>query len=197
MTLTTTRPDYAVARKAMIDSQLRTSGVNEAFVLERMSAVPREEFVPEGARHRIYGSRDPARDRRLSARPRCFMARCWPKRIRPRTIVSSSSMPGAGTCLHWSNRWSARSIPWLPKRPPMAASAAITRWCWSTGRLNTCPPRWPSWSARAAGSSPAWSIAASRGWPPAASRARLSPCSRSPKWVSRGGAFDRPQNWSF
>ena len=54
MTLTTTRPDYAVARKAMIDSQLRTSGVNEAFVLERMSAVPREEFVPEGARATAY-----------------------------------------------------------------------------------------------------------------------------------------------
>lgn len=57
MTLTTTRPDYAVARKAMIDSQLRTSGVNEAFVLERMSAVPREEFVPEGARATAYMDR--------------------------------------------------------------------------------------------------------------------------------------------
>ena len=57
MTLTTTRPDYAAARKAMIDSQLRTSGVNEAFVLERMSAVPREEFVPEGARATAYMDR--------------------------------------------------------------------------------------------------------------------------------------------
>ena len=57
MTQTTTRPDYAVARKAMIDSQLRTSGVNEAFVLERMSAVPREEFVPEGARATAYMDR--------------------------------------------------------------------------------------------------------------------------------------------
>ena len=34
MTLTSTRPDYAAARKAMIDSQLRTSGVNES--LERL-----------------------------------------------------------------------------------------------------------------------------------------------------------------
>ena len=47
MTLTSTRPDYAAARKAMIDSQLRTSGVNETFVLDRMKAVPREDFVPE------------------------------------------------------------------------------------------------------------------------------------------------------
>ena len=35
------------ARKAMIDSQLRTSGVNEEFVLARMMAVPREDFLPE------------------------------------------------------------------------------------------------------------------------------------------------------
>ena len=40
------RPDSAVARRAMIDSQLRTSGVNEEFVLARMLAVPREAFLP-------------------------------------------------------------------------------------------------------------------------------------------------------
>jgi protein-L-isoaspartate(D-aspartate) O-methyltransferase len=34
------------ARKAMIDSQLRTSGVNDEYVLERMMAVPREDFLP-------------------------------------------------------------------------------------------------------------------------------------------------------
>jgi protein-L-isoaspartate(D-aspartate) O-methyltransferase len=35
------------ARRAMIDSQLRTSGVNEEYVLARMLAVPREDFLPE------------------------------------------------------------------------------------------------------------------------------------------------------
>ena len=54
MTLTSTRPDYAAARKAMIDSQLRTSGVNETFVLDRMKAVPREDFVPESAKATAY-----------------------------------------------------------------------------------------------------------------------------------------------
>lgn len=39
--------DTAPARKAMIDSQLRTSGVNEEFVLGRMNAVAREDFLPE------------------------------------------------------------------------------------------------------------------------------------------------------
>ena len=36
----------ARARKAMIDSQLRTSGVNAPFVLARMNAVHRERYVP-------------------------------------------------------------------------------------------------------------------------------------------------------
>lgn len=57
MTLTTTRPDHAAARKAMIDSQLRTSGVNDAFVLERMASVPREDFVPESAKATAYMDR--------------------------------------------------------------------------------------------------------------------------------------------
>lgn len=57
MTTIKTRPDYTAARKAMIDSQLRTSGVNEAFVLERMGTVPREDFVPEGAKGTAYMDR--------------------------------------------------------------------------------------------------------------------------------------------
>ena len=44
--MTTTLPDPAIARRAMIDSQLRTSGVNEEYVLARMLAVPREDFLP-------------------------------------------------------------------------------------------------------------------------------------------------------
>ncbi|MGE5953687.1 MAG: protein-L-isoaspartate O-methyltransferase family protein [Qipengyuania vulgaris] len=56
-TTTQTRPDYAVARKAMLDSQLRTSGINEPFVLERMGAVAREDFVPEAAKGTAYMDR--------------------------------------------------------------------------------------------------------------------------------------------
>lgn len=47
--LTMTRDPYtdtSTARRAMIDSQLRTSGVNEEYVLARMLAVPREDFLP-------------------------------------------------------------------------------------------------------------------------------------------------------
>ena len=50
-------PDFAAARRAMIDSELRTSGVNEPFVLERMNAVAREDFVPEAMRSTAYTDR--------------------------------------------------------------------------------------------------------------------------------------------
>ncbi|MEP1422841.1 MAG: protein-L-isoaspartate O-methyltransferase [Erythrobacter sp.] len=46
MSLTETA-NTETARKAMIDSQLRTSGVNEEFVLRRMNTVPREAFLPQ------------------------------------------------------------------------------------------------------------------------------------------------------
>lgn len=54
---TQTAPDLAAARRAMIDSQLRTSGVNEPWVLARMNAVPREDFVPDSARAVAYTDR--------------------------------------------------------------------------------------------------------------------------------------------
>lgn len=47
----------AEARRAMVDSQLRVSGVNAELVRERMSAVPRENFVPETARSIAYMDR--------------------------------------------------------------------------------------------------------------------------------------------
>lgn len=55
MTMTIDR--FQAARRAMIDSQLRTSGVNEDFVLDRMSTVPREDFVSESARGTAYMDR--------------------------------------------------------------------------------------------------------------------------------------------
>lgn len=54
MTLTEDRSAAAVARQAMIVSQLRTSGVNEHWVLEAMAGVAREDFVPAGMRDAAY-----------------------------------------------------------------------------------------------------------------------------------------------
>jgi protein-L-isoaspartate(D-aspartate) O-methyltransferase len=57
VTLVEDRPvagGQAAARKAMIDSQLRTSGVNAPYVLARMGEVAREDFVPANARGIAY-----------------------------------------------------------------------------------------------------------------------------------------------
>lgn len=56
-TLDQPRSRFDEARRAMIDSQLRTSGVNEPFVLARMGSVPREDFVPESQRAAAYADR--------------------------------------------------------------------------------------------------------------------------------------------
>lgn len=59
MTIVQDRPaaNFAAARKAMVDSQLRVSGVNADFVRERMGSVPREDFVPEAVRANAYMDR--------------------------------------------------------------------------------------------------------------------------------------------
>ena len=56
MTMTAQRPasGYGAARRAMIDSQLRTSGVNEPWVLSAFARVAREDFVPQAARDAAY-----------------------------------------------------------------------------------------------------------------------------------------------
>lgn len=46
--------DPAAARRAMIDSQLRTSGINQPAVLAAMAAIPREDHVPVRARGHAY-----------------------------------------------------------------------------------------------------------------------------------------------
>lgn len=58
------------ARRAMIDSQLRTSGVNAPWVLAAMANVPREDFVPPAMRDAAYIDRAiPLGDGRMLASP--------------------------------------------------------------------------------------------------------------------------------
>jgi protein-L-isoaspartate(D-aspartate) O-methyltransferase len=40
------KADFETARKAMIDSQLRTSGVNEPWIMAAIGSLAREDFVP-------------------------------------------------------------------------------------------------------------------------------------------------------
>jgi protein-L-isoaspartate(D-aspartate) O-methyltransferase len=45
MTVQTPIPDFAVARAAMVENQLRPQGVTDPVVLDAMGSVPREKFV--------------------------------------------------------------------------------------------------------------------------------------------------------
>jgi protein-L-isoaspartate(D-aspartate) O-methyltransferase len=50
-------PDFPAMRRAMIDSQLRTSGVSEPWIVAAMAALPRELFVPADRRATAYMDR--------------------------------------------------------------------------------------------------------------------------------------------
>ena len=54
MTVHAPVPDYVAARQAMVDSQLRPQGVNDPAVIEAMSLVPRERFVPDEQKPLAY-----------------------------------------------------------------------------------------------------------------------------------------------
>jgi protein-L-isoaspartate(D-aspartate) O-methyltransferase len=49
--------DFSVARRAMVDNQLRPEGVTDRPVLAAMGSVERERFVPESARPLAYFDR--------------------------------------------------------------------------------------------------------------------------------------------
>lgn len=60
MTVVEDRPtaeDMQIARRAMIDSQLRVSGVNSPGILAAFNAVAREDFVPADRRAVAYADR--------------------------------------------------------------------------------------------------------------------------------------------
>jgi protein-L-isoaspartate(D-aspartate) O-methyltransferase len=46
--------DFAAARRAMVDSQLRPQAVTDPLVVAAMAGVPREQFVPEASRAVAY-----------------------------------------------------------------------------------------------------------------------------------------------
>jgi protein-L-isoaspartate(D-aspartate) O-methyltransferase len=57
MTIHTPIPDFAAAREAMVDSQLRPVGVTDPLVIEAMGTVERERFLPDDSRSLAYAER--------------------------------------------------------------------------------------------------------------------------------------------
>ena len=87
--------DPAAARRAMIDSQLRTSGINQPAVLAAMAAVAREDFVPAAARGHAYIDRAiPLGNGRALPAPlvqAALLAQAMPKPGQRVLVVSSGS----------------------------------------------------------------------------------------------------------
>ena len=70
MTVQSPIPDFAAARQAMIDNQLRPVGVTDPVVLEAMGSVAREQFVADESRPLAYVDRSlPLGDGRFLAAP--------------------------------------------------------------------------------------------------------------------------------
>ena len=57
MTIQSPIPDFATARTAMIESQLRPQGVTDAGVLRAMGSIQREKFLPSHTRPLAYVDR--------------------------------------------------------------------------------------------------------------------------------------------
>src|SRR5687768_7743137 len=57
MTVQVPIPDFAAARRAMIENQLRPVGVSDQLVLDAMGSVAREQFVPDDNRPLAYVDR--------------------------------------------------------------------------------------------------------------------------------------------
>jgi protein-L-isoaspartate(D-aspartate) O-methyltransferase len=70
MTVQRPIPDFAAARAAMVESQLRPQGVTDPAVLAAMGSVPREKFLPPETRPIAYVDRAvPMGDGRFLAAP--------------------------------------------------------------------------------------------------------------------------------
>jgi protein-L-isoaspartate(D-aspartate) O-methyltransferase len=57
MTLQSSIPDFAAAREAMVESQLRPQGVTDPAVLQAMGTIQRERFLPRHTRPLAYADR--------------------------------------------------------------------------------------------------------------------------------------------
>ena len=132
MTTTTTQHDTAAARRAMIDSQLRTSGVNEEFVLARMLAVPREDYLPEDKASLAYIDRSVALGEDAHLAAPLFYGK----------LLSKAARATSPTC---SARWlpaSTRPVSLMRQAASLPRAQAIRSSSW-TAQSNTCPHKSP------------------------------------------------------
>lgn len=88
--------DYAAARRAMVDCQVRPSDVTRYAIIDAMLTVPRELFVPRAKREIAYaGTEIPLGDGRAMMDPRTFAKMLDIANIDPADLVLDLA-PGTG-----------------------------------------------------------------------------------------------------
>lgn len=88
--------DFAQARLAMVDSQLRPNEVNEPTVTEAMGSVPRELFLPKSKRSVAYVDSDiEIKDGRYLMEPRVLGRLLVAAAVQPTDLVLDIA-PGSG-----------------------------------------------------------------------------------------------------
>lgn len=114
--------DYAAAREAMVDRQVRPSDVTRYPIIEAMLAVPREDFVPEPLKPVAYlGEHVPLAPGRVLLDPRVFAKLLDALAVGPRDLVLD-----VGCGLGYSAAVLARmaeAVVALESDPAMAAEA--------------------------------------------------------------------------
>ena len=117
--------DYEAARRNMVESQIRTNKVTHAALLDALSAVPRERFLPPDRAFAAYVDDAAGRARALSDGP-------WSS---PGWCSSPSPPPGVGR-YWWGGRgygapcwlgWSPPSRRWKAIRPGRSRQAGARR----------------------------------------------------------------------
>jgi protein-L-isoaspartate(D-aspartate) O-methyltransferase len=83
-----TMVDYAAAREAMVDGQVRPSDVTTFSIIAAMLSVPREDYVPQAMREVAYlGEHVPLAPGRVVLDPRVFAKLLDALRVGPRDLV--------------------------------------------------------------------------------------------------------------
>lgn len=112
--------DYAAAREAMVDRQVRPSDVTRYPIIEAMLAVRREDFVPEALRPVAYlGEHVPLAPGRVLLDPRVFAKLLDALNVGPRDLVLD-----LGCGLGYSTAVLARMAEAVVALEPDAAMAA-------------------------------------------------------------------------
>ena len=114
--------DFAAAREAMVDRQVRTADVTRYPIIEAMLAVPREDFVPPALRPVAYlGEHVPIAPGRVLLDPRVFAKLLDALTVGPRDLVLD-----VGCGLGYSTAVLARmaeAVVGLESDPELAAEA--------------------------------------------------------------------------